>query len=597
MLYISGETGRVILPGASSPETMSDLQSPARKVVASRSPEIPGAGTLHKAVAVLDLVASAGAPVRISDLLEKTGMPLGTLHRLLSALVAERLLKQDPRTKAYALGSRIVDLAHSAGDSADIPRLVGPAIDQLAARTGESVAVALVEGDQIVYRAKRDGSGVLRISVKVGDRVPLHAASVGKAVLAYMDPDQLSRAMRGTPLTPHTSRTIGDWEHLGRDLAGVRRRGYALEDEEYVAGVRSVAAPILDRRGYAIGALTVIGPKVNLDDATIDSWSGRLIEAAQDVAVLLGSDMPSQRLAAPDPGTVPTTLELRLRVPAFLGSSPLWDARSSMLYWIDVLAPSLSRFDPGTSGNEVFPMEDLVGGVGLHADPGKLVVALRTEVAEFDLGTRRLRKLASAPADHGEHRFNKGSCDAAGRFWTSSMHMGGLPGAGCLFCLDPDRGLHIADTGLTLPNALAFSPDGATLYLTDSAARTIFAYDLDLAAGEVGPRRALIKIPPQLGRPAGLAVDREGCLWSTHSDGWRITRYAPTGEVLSFITLPVPSANGCGFGDADLGTLYIATARDRLSPRRLANAPLAGSLFSYRTATRGLPPGRFGAAA
>jgi sugar lactone lactonase YvrE len=316
---------------------------------------------------------------------------------------------------------------------------------------------------------------------------------------------------------------------------------------------------------------------------------------AQQLAVLLGSDVPSQRLEAPEPGRVPATLALRLRVPAFLGSSPLWDSRADALYWIDVLAPSVNRFDPASDANETFPMEDLLGGVGLHADPGKLIVALRTEICAFDLGTRRLTPLAAAPSDHGEHRFNKGGCDGAGRFWTSSMHMGGLPGAGCLFCLDPERGLHIADTGLTLPNALAFSPDDSVLYLTDSAARTIFAYDFDVARGELGTRRVLVKIPPQLGRPAGLAVDTEGCLWSTHSDGWRLTRYSPAGEVLSFITLPVPSANGCGFGDADLGTLYIATARDRLSPRRLANAPLAGSLFSYRTGARGLAPGRFGA--
>lgn len=522
--------------------------------------------------------------MRVSDLSLATGMPLGTLHRLLSALVSERLLKQDARTKTYLLGSRIAELSNSAGEHLDVGKMVDANIAQLNRETGESVAVALVEGDQVVYRAKRDGNGLLRISVKVGERQPLHATAVGKAVLAFMDPDQFRRAMRRIHLARFTDRTIVDAITLNTALADIRYRGVALEDEEHYQGVKSLAVPLIDRRGYAFGALAITGPAVNLAPAKIEAWTGRLLDAAQQVSVQLGGDPPMLNPAPPEPNAVPREIELKYRAAAYLGSSPLWDCRNEMIYWLDVLGPSINIFDPKTGRNDAIQMDDLACGMALHRDMDKLVVAMRTCVGVFDLSARKLEPIVTAGPDFWEHRFNKGGCDAAGRFWTSNMHMGGLPGAGCLFRLDTDGSFTKMDTGLTLPNALAFSPDNRRLYLTDSAARTIYSYDYDLVSGTLSERHELVKVAPNLGRPAGLAVDREGTLWSTHTDGWRITQYSPAGEVISYFGLPVPSANGCGFGDADLGTLYISTARDRLSPRRLVDAPLSGSLFAYRPA-------------
>jgi sugar lactone lactonase YvrE len=100
-------------------------------------------------------------------------------------------------------------------------------------------------------------------------------------------------------------------------------------------------------------------------------------------------------------------------------------------------------------------------------------------------------------------------------------------------------------------------------------------------------------VPASLGRPTGLAVDIDGFLWSVHADGARLTRYTPDGSVERVVGLPVPRANGCGFGGPDMRTLYITTSRDRLSFRRLADAPLSGSLFAYRAPAAGLPAHRY----
>lgn len=564
------------------------------KVELKRLYEIAGAGVLHKAMSVIDAVAGATEPARISDLVERTELPLGTLHRLLSALVSERLLNQDARTKTYRLGSRISELSSKAGESLDVAKLVEQDVAQLNALTGEAVAVALMEGDQLVNRAKRDGSGLLRTSVKIGERLPMHATAMGKAVLAFMDPDQFRRALRRVDSKRYTPRTIVDAAALNEELSRIRQSGVATENEEYAAGVCALAAPLLDRWGYAIGALAISGPSINLTADSLESWTARLIETAQHVSVQLGGDPPRLNPVSPAPGAVPPELELRLRIPAYLGTSPVWDRRVQRLYWVDLPASTINWFDPKTGANEAFQMESLTCGVGLHDDPDKLVVAMHTQICLFDIPSRTLTPLVTASPDHREHRFNKSSCDVGGRFWTADMHMGGLPGASSLYRLDPDGSFHTMDSGLTLPNAIAWSPDERTLYLADSGARTIYAYAFDPASGQIGERRALVEVAPSLGRPAGLAVDRDGFLWSTHSDGWRISRYSPKGETVSFISLPVPSANACSFGDDDLGTLYITTARDRLPPRRLIDAPLAGSIFSYRPGVYGTGFARFG---
>ena len=102
-----------------------------------------------------------------------------------------------------------------------------------------------------------------------------------------------------------------------------------------------------------------------------------------------------------------------------------------------------------------------------------------------------------------------------------------------------------------------------------------------------------MRVPADLGRPAGLAVDRNGWLWSTHSDGWQASLYRPDGELVKRIPLPAPIANGCGFGGPNLDRLYITTGRDRLSSRRLAMAPLSGSLFSFLPETGGVAANLF----
>jgi sugar lactone lactonase YvrE len=182
---------------------------------------------------------------------------------------------------------------------------------------------------------------------------------------------------------------------------------------------------------------------------------------------------------------------------------------------------------------------------------------------------------------------------SCGRLWAGTTRLDSSPGRGALYRFDPRRRFARMASGLTVSNGLDWSPDNTLFYLADSAESRVYAYDFDLARGDISNRRVLIETRPEDGRPDGLTVDAEGGIWCAMWDGWAVRRYMPDGRLDVVVRLPVPRPSSCTFGGDDLATLYITTGRIRLSARHLAEAPLSGSLFAYRPGARGLPAAAF----
>jgi sugar lactone lactonase YvrE len=166
--------------------------------------------------------------------------------------------------------------------------------------------------------------------------------------------------------------------------------------------------------------------------------------------------------------------------------------------------------------------------------------------------------------------------------------------SGALHRIDPDRTWHRVVDGITVPNSLAWSPDGRRMYFADTPSRVILVYDFDPDAGLPRAPRVFARVPEGAGYPDGATVDAEGCLWSAHWDGWRVTRYAPDGRVDRVVELPVQRPTSCAFGGEALDVLYVTSASTRLRPDELARGPDAGGLFAVEACVRGLPEPRFG---
>ena len=274
-----------------------------------------------------------------------------------------------------------------------------------------------------------------------------------------------------------------------------------------------------------------------------------------------------------------------------LGESPVWDERAQCLYWVDIRRPAIRRLYPASGVIDTWPMPDLVGSIAL-TDEERLLVALPNFVALFDPLSGSLEAFAHPPHQVPGHRFNDGRCDRQGRFWVGSMHNLTRAPVGVLYKLEGRGELEAMQGGICIPNSLAFSPDGRTMYFADSLRYTLFAYDYDPATGCMGQQRVFATTEPP-GFPDGSTVDAEGCVWNAQFDAWRVVRYAPDGRIDRVIEMPVQRPTSCAFGGADLATLYITTASQKLSPAELQAQPLAGALLALDVGVRGLVEPRF----
>lgn len=288
----------------------------------------------------------------------------------------------------------------------------------------------------------------------------------------------------------------------------------------------------------------------------------------------------------------PSRLQCVLDIRASLAEGPVWSTAEQVLYWVDINAPSLNRFDPATGRNVAFPMPASIGCLALR-QRGGFVVALRDGFWTVSANGTLEAKRVDAPYDPAHHRFNDGRVDPQGRFWAGSMNEARDAPTAALYRLDCDWRLTEVLGTMTISNGLAWSPDGGTLYHADTPVRTISAYDFDAGSGAVSNRRTFARFDGATDRPDGGAVDSEGCYWSAFYRGGKIVRLSPTGDRLAEFAVPAMCPTMCAFGGADLRTLYVTTARQERPPDELAQFPQSGGVFAMRVDVPGLAEPRF----
>jgi sugar lactone lactonase YvrE len=281
-----------------------------------------------------------------------------------------------------------------------------------------------------------------------------------------------------------------------------------------------------------------------------------------------------------------------LDVRASLGECPLWSVAEQALYWIDIEAPSLNRFDPSTGRNVATPMPESIGSCALR-EAGGFVVALRSGIWLCDAQGSLERRIAAAPYDPAHHRFNDGRCDPQGRFVVGTMNERRDADDAALYRLDPDGALTRLFGGITISNGLAWSPDGRTMYHADTPTRSVRAFDYDAAAGTPTHPRTFVQWSGEGERPDGGAVDSAGNYWSAHYRGGKVVQIAPGGTVLAEYPLAAMCPTMCAFGGPDLRTLYVTTARRMRDAAELARLPRSGGLFAMRVDVPGMPETRF----
>jgi sugar lactone lactonase YvrE len=272
--------------------------------------------------------------------------------------------------------------------------------------------------------------------------------------------------------------------------------------------------------------------------------------------------------------------------PARHGEGPVWDDRNGELLWVDTAAGEVhwSRVDPSgkVSDQALRPVGEPAGAVTPTTTPGWLLAAGGGFRHLSPDGEVRLL-LDLEGEGGGVTRMSDAACDRAGRFFAGSVGVHEQPGAGCLYRVDLDGVVSTVLIGLTAPHGIAWSPDDDVLYLADSGARTVTAYDYDVDLGTLGAPQVLHQFgDDEPGSPDGIAVDLAGHLWIALRGGGQVRQYSADMEPENVVRMWATQTCGCAFAGPALDILVVSTSVEGLSAKERGVQPDAGRLFTVR---------------
>lgn len=272
--------------------------------------------------------------------------------------------------------------------------------------------------------------------------------------------------------------------------------------------------------------------------------------------------------------------------PHQLGECPLWDERLGVLHTIDIDGRAVQRFDPSADTWETRTLTGRPGSIALTDDPEVLLVAMENSVGWLSWDAGSVHEWITLDTGGPSNRLNDGAVGRDGRFWVGSMHEDATEMSGLLYRVDRDATVHRERSGVGVPNGLAFSPDGSTMYFADTLRDTVWAFDYDADSGSASDARVFTDFASLPGRPDGATVDADGCYWIACVFGSAVARLTPAGAVDRVIELPVEKPTKPAFGGPDLDVLFVTSIGGGGSHREAS--PPNGQLIAIDVGVGGL---------
>lgn len=294
-----------------------------------------------------------------------------------------------------------------------------------------------------------------------------------------------------------------------------------------------------------------------------------------------------------------TLLSLLTETPALLidsacslGEGPRWHVGEQRLYWVDIVASTLHRWDATSGIVERRSFDAPVACFGFRT-AGGMVLGMKDGCALIDDWGDAPRPFGEQPlSGKPRHRMNDGRIDSTGRFWVGSLNGAKDVEDATLYRLDSDGALNAIESGMTTCNGAAFSACGCRFAHSDTPSHAVRLYDADPVSGTLSNRRILYQfdrgVGRELGRPDGGSFDAEGCYWVALFDGWRVVRLSPEGDLLQEVRLPVQRPTMIAFGGIDGCTAFVTTATTGLDDAARAAQPGAGGVFAFRVDVPGV---------
>jgi DNA-binding IclR family transcriptional regulator len=244
--------------------------------------------SLERGLAVLELLAAAGAPLQLAETARRLGLHRSTAHHLMQTLVALGWLRQDETTRCYALSARPYQLTGRKWSVAKIGELAQPLLERLTHEVGESTSVAAWNAGVVTIAAKHEHDGPVRVVQDIGGERPIYCTAVGKAIAGWLAAAEVRAALKRQPMVALTSKTITTAAAFEQELRRIRNVGYAIDDEEQFEGLRCIAMPVFSHTGEVAGSMCVLGPKHRLTHQKLAAVRAPLAQMARHLSEQLG---------------------------------------------------------------------------------------------------------------------------------------------------------------------------------------------------------------------------------------------------------------------------------------------------------------------
>ncbi|MDX8341336.1 SMP-30/gluconolactonase/LRE family protein [Draconibacterium sp. IB214405] len=280
--------------------------------------------------------------------------------------------------------------------------------------------------------------------------------------------------------------------------------------------------------------------------------------------------------------------ELVLDSQSTLGEGSLWNYKTGELMWVDIKKEILNIYNPATGYNKEMFTGQMIGTV-VPTESGNALVALQQGIYYFDIQSGAKKQLSAPEANLPDNRFNDGKCDPSGRFWAGTISLSGEMEVAALYRFDPDTSIHKMVDKVSISNGIVWSKDKTKMYYIDTPTQKVMAYDYDDVTGEISNPVVAVNVPAELGSPDGMTIDENDHLWVALWGGSAVGCWDPVSdELIDKIEVPAKNITSCAFGDEDLSTLYITSAREATSNEELAKWPNAGGVFKFRPGVKGV---------
>ena len=248
-----------------------------------------GVQSLDRIFLIIEELSNYPRGLALTELCAAIQLPKGTVSRMLASLITHGYAVQEPDTKKYRLTMRLFEVGCRVAGSMNLVSAARPYLEYLSGVSEEAVHLVTRAEDEIVYLYKEEpAQSIVRMSSFVGLRNPMYCTGVGKSILAYLPETEVRAIWERNPPVPFTAKTITTLPAMLREIESIRRNGYAIDDEEHEAGVRCIAAPILDFSGNPVAAISISAPVTRMTHEKVQQYVPLLLESARNIRRYFG---------------------------------------------------------------------------------------------------------------------------------------------------------------------------------------------------------------------------------------------------------------------------------------------------------------------